>query len=108
MTAQSNTPPYTLADICGVRMADSNAFCRLCYFTRSDLRQRMNAGLPYIKIGGRYWFPVDLCERWLLGSDVRAAANTLKKQVYRAVEELPKQKWYRKVENFNDKRPWNA
>ena len=101
-----------LFDICGVRFADTDTACRLFYFgSHHELREAGKNGFPAIKIKSRYFYPVDLCRRYFITKDkdgIKKSVENLKRFVYRAAEELPKDNWFRKVDDYDDTRPWNA
>lgn len=101
-----------LFDICGVRFADTDTACRLFYFaSHHELREAGKNGFPSIKIRGRYFYPVDLCRKFYTSVDkdgVKEAVKNLSRMVYRAADELPKEQYFRKVDDYDEERPWNA
>lgn len=109
MKEWNDRPAGVLVEICGVRFADTDAACRLFYYaTHSDLKQDIKRGLPCVKVRSRYFFPIDLCRKWYLGKDVKSSLDALKKLIYRASDDLPKEQWFRKVDEYDGTKPWNA
>ena len=107
--SSTKKPAGVVADICGVRMADTDAACRIFYYpNHSELKQDIKRGLPHIKVRNRYFFPIDLCRRWYTGNDVKSSIDGLKRMVHRADAELPKEQWFRKVDDYDGTNPWNA
>lgn len=50
--------------------------------------------LPYIKLYGLYYYPVDLCHRFYAGEDVSGAIRHLEEQIHRNfVNKVPKDLW---------------
>ena len=101
-----------LFDICGVRFADTDTACRLFYFgSHHELREAGKNGFPAIKIKSRYFYPVDLCRKFFTTKDkegLKTSVEHLKRSIYRAAEEKDKENWFRKVDDFDDSRPWMA
>lgn len=101
-----------LFDICGVRFADTDTACRLFYFgSHHELREAGKNGFPAIKIKSRYFYPVDLCSRFFTTKDkegLKASVEHLKRSISRAAEDKEKENWFRKVDDFDDSRPWMA
>lgn len=101
-----------LFDVCGIRMADVETACRIFYFpTHHALKEAAKDGFPAVKIFDRYFYPVDLCRKFFITKDkdgIKTSVENLKRFVYRAAAELPKDNWFRKVDDFDDSRPWMA
>lgn len=101
-----------LFDVCGIRMADVETACRIFYFpTHHALKEAAKDGFPAVKIFDRYFYPVDLGRKYFTVKDrktLRPAVDELTRKVHRYEKDDPKDKWFRKVDDFNDAYPWQA
>lgn len=80
---------------CVSNSAAQDAF--LC--TQNALTYFRSKGLPFVKVGGQYAYPVELCHRFFAGQDYRYGLNEIMSFVNRAHnEKLPPDKWLKPME----------
>ena len=101
-----------LFDVCGVHMADIETACRIFYFPHHhDLKAAAKDGFPCVKIFDRYFYPVDLGRKYYAVKDktsIKPEAERIASVVHKAVKSSPKEEWFRKVEDYDESRPWSA
>ncbi|MGI5885424.1 MAG: hypothetical protein ACOX83_10755 [Candidatus Spyradocola sp.] len=83
--------------ICGVKCVSSLDACGEFHAENNELRAFRQQGMPYLKVGRYYYYPLDLCHRWFNGEQLKQEKRTLANAVHEAARTRPRAEWMKEA-----------